>query len=368
MKKFYLFLVAALALGFYSACDDPDNPLDDPVNNNTNKGDTIKGDTLKPDTLKPDTLKPAPLVLSANSFKLGNDTVKFSVVDTLTIQEGVMRIFGYNGSSLAGNRSPIMHFSVNVTENLLNRDIDLALASFRDTIYDPLSFLLDFMNAGCTDSMFVSLDWDWDPVGNTTYRTFKGAFNADTVQTFIKSGTLRMELDTLKKEFTFNVNAILYDDSAFELNLSVPYKVQYIFNFFTHSHETWDPYTYESLTSFEEFDKAAGPEGFNTFTVEAADTTAQAKFAAFKVAIGRFVTLIGKIDDQKAMEGFYDAKDRFVIKLVTWGFGGHNRVLAYKKWWKNRSVETWIAEDDYVRSTLLYYPGDEDFWEYDDPN
>ena len=365
MKKFYLFLVAALALGFYSACDDPDNPLDDPVNNNTNKGDTIKGDTLKPDTLKPDTLKPAPLVLSANSFKLGNDTVNFSVVDTLVIQEGVMRVFGYNGSSLAADRSPIMHFSVNVTEDLLGRDIDLALASLRDTIYNPLSFLLDFMNAGCTDSMFVSLDWDWNSVDGT-YRTFNGAFNADTVQNFIKSGTLRMGLDTLKKEFTFCINAVLYDESEFELNLSVPYTVEYIFNFYTYSHETWDPYTYESLTSFDEFDKAAGPYGFSTFTIEADDTTARAKFDAFKVAIGRFTELIGKIDDDKARAGFYDQKDRFVIKLVTWGFGGHNRVIAYKKWWKNRAVDTWVPSDDYIRETLLYYAGDQDYWEHDD--
>lgn len=365
MKKFYLFLVAALALGFYSACDDPDNPLDDSAKNNTNQGDTVSNNTNKGDTIKGDTIKPAPLVLSANSFRLGNDTVNFSVVDTLVIQEGVMRIFGYNGSSLAGNRSPIMHFSVNVTEDFLGRDIDLAFASLRDTIYDQLSFLLDFMNAGCTDSMFVSLDWDWNSVDGT-YRTFKGAFNADTIECFIKSGTLRMELDTHKKEFTFNVNSILYNDSAFELNLSIPYKVQYIFNFFTYSHETWDPYTHETLTSFEEFDKAVGPEGFNTFTVEAADTSAQAKFDAFKEAIGRFVTLIGKIDDQKASQGFYDQKDRFVIKLITWGYGGHNRVISFKKWWKNRAPETWIPEDDYIRETLLYYAGDQDYWEHDD--
>ena len=357
MRKIYLFMIAVLAAGLYVACDD-EKTFDEPINKDDTPGDSVNGNTNQGDTLNPQ-----PIALYTNSFKLGNDTVRFDVLDTLVVQEGAMRVFGYFNEDV-DYRRPLVSFSIDLADEFLNKDIALGADILNDSVYDPLSFSFDFMNAGRTDSLSFVLGWGWtESLG--IYRMMEGVINADTIPNFIKSGTLNMGLDTDKKVFTFKANTVLYNDTVFEINLSIPYKVQYIFNFYTYSHETWDREG-NSLTNFDEFFNAVGPEGYNTFTVEAADTTAQAKFDAFKVAIGKFVAIIDKIDDAKAVEGFYDKKDCFMIKLITWGYGGHNRVIAHKKWWKNRGCDTWIPDDDYIKSTLLYYPDNEDFWEYDE--
>lgn len=354
MRKIYLFLIAFLTIGMYVACDE-EKPVDEPVNQNEDKTPT---DSVTPQP------QPQPTSLYANSFKLGKDTVRFGVFDTLTVQEGAMRVFG-NFQESVDYSKPFVAFTIDLADEFLNKEITLGADIISDTVYDALSFSFDFMNAGRTDSLSFELGWGWTE-SQGTFRMMEGVINGDTVLNFIKSGTLCMGLDNDKKLFTFKANTVLYNDSVFEVNLCIPFTVKYIFNFFTYSHETWDPTTHKTLTKFDEFENAVGPEGYNTFTIEAADTTAKAKFDAFKEAIGRFTAIIDKIDDSKAREDFYDVKDCFMIKLITWGYGGHNRVIAYKKWWKNRACETWIPEDDYIYDTLLYYPGDEDFWEHDE--
>ena len=349
MKKIFLLLTAVLALGLYSACDEPEK-IEEPINNNGNDNgkDTVDN--------KKDTIQVVPL--GANQLRIGKDTISFTITDTLAVQEGGVRMLGggFDDSQTIPSGS-IGSLYANLTNDFLGKDIDLSLTNLTDTVYDPLSF--DFSVSGGPDSLFISFDWESD--GNNGFkRLLAGAINTDTLESVFKSGTLRMDLDESKKMFTFKIAAKLFDGRDFELFVSMPYIVQYIFNFYTYTHETWDQtHGYASLTDFSAFDTIS--DYLRTFTLEAADTTGQAKFEVFKKAVGELETIISLVNDSIAKRGFYDDKDCFMVKLITWGYGGNNRVLGFKKWFKSH-VETWIPTDATLREKL-YSTEDEDYWE-----
>ena len=340
-----MLLTAVLALGLYSACDEPEK-IEEPINNNGNDNgkDTVDN--------KKDTIQVVPL--GANQLRIGKDTISFTITDTLTVQEGAMRVFSWNDDPVTINS--IGSLNVDLNNDFLGKDINLSLTNLMDTVYDPLSF--NFVVSGGSDSLFITLDWERDD-NDQLRHILAGAINTDTVHSIFQTGTLRMDLDTPKKIFTFKINATLFDGRAFELFVSMPYRVQYIFNFYTYSHETYDPSTGRTLTDFSAFDPIS--DYLETFTLEAADTSAQAKFAVFKEAVGKLETIISLVNDSIAKEGFYNDKDCFMVKLITWGYGGNNRVLGYKKWFKTY-VETWIPTDATLREKL-YSTEDEDYWE-----
>ena len=337
MKRLFLFLLPAVMLGMFASCDDTEK-----IDNNQDGNDPGQSVSIK-----------------ANQVKIGSKVISFDIKDTLTVQEGVMRIFGgpFEDNPVAVATGSHGSLGANILSEYLSKDIDLSLVNLSDSIYDNLAF--DFsMNSG-SDSMFIVLDWDYN--GKENVRLLGGAINTDSIKTLFKSGTLRMDLDTPKKLFTFKISAELFDGTDFELYISMPYCVQYIFNFYTYSHETWDPYDgYRSLTDFSAFDPIS--EYLETFTLQAADTTAQAKLAVFKEAVGKLETIISLVNDSVAKDGFYSENDCFIVKLITWGYGGNNRVLGYKKWFK-RYVEAWIPTDATLREKL-YSTIDEDYWEY----
>lgn len=333
MKKLFMFLLPAVMLGMLASCDDTETTIDD------QDGDKTPGETVS---------------VKANQVKIGDKVISFDMNDTLTVQEGAMRVFSWYDNPVTISTGSL---NVDLNSDFLSKDINLSLTNLMDTVYDPLSF--NFVVSGGSDSLFITLDWERDD--NDQFRhILAGAINTDTVHSIFQTGTLKMDLDTPKKLFTFKINATLFDGRAFELFVSMPYRVQYIFNFYTYSHETWDQtHGYASLTDFSAFDTIS--DYLRTFTLEAADTTGQAKFEVFKKAVGELETIISLVNDSIAKEGFYDDKDCFMVKLITWGYGGNNRVLGYKKWFKSH-VETWIPTDATLREKL-YSTEDEDFWE-----
>lgn len=333
MKKLFLFLLPAVMLGMFASCDETEG-IDNqgPDNNNPSGSVSVK----------------------ANQVKIGDKVISFDIKDTLMVMEGGVRMNmnGYDPSATSSTGSLYANF----TNDMMGKDINLSLTNLMDSIYDPLNF--DFTISGGSDSMFLACGFEYNE--NIPLRVLSGAINTDTIHSIFQTGTLRMDLDASKKMFTFKINATLYNGGNFELFVSIPYVVEYIFNFYTYSHETWDQYHgYKSLTDFSAFDPIS--DYLETFTLEAADTTGQAKLAVFKEAVGRLETMISMVNDSIAKQGFYDDKDCFMVKLVTWGFGGGSRVLAYKKWFKTY-VDTWIPSDDALRAKL-YSTEDEDYWE-----
>lgn len=339
MKKVFLFLVPAVMLGMFASCDDTEK-IDDNQGGNDNPGTSVS--------------------IKANQVKIGDRVISFGIEDTLTVQEGVMRVFSgrYEDNPLVVAAGSHGSLGASILNKYLSKDIDLSLANLSDSVYDELNF--DFCLSGGSDSLYVALDWDYSD-NNNMKRVLEGAINADyAVENIFKSGTLRMDLVNDKKLFTFKMSAKLFDGRDFELFVSIPYRVKYIFNFYTYSHETWDQYNgYKSLTDFSAFDPIS--DYLETFTLEAADTTAQAKLAVFKEAVGKLETIISLVNDNDAKAGFYSEEDCFMVKLITWGYGGNNRVLGYKKWFK-RTVEAWIPTDEELRAKL-YSTIDEDYWE-----
>ena len=339
MKKIFLFLLPVVMMGMFAACENENE--EDEIGGGSNGGSDSS------------------LGISANQVKIGDVVTSFNISDTLTVQEGAMRVLSMGGAGRT-QKGAVATIWGNYGSQFIGKDIDLSLTILKDSVYDDLTFGFEIDSLAGMGSMYAAFDW------GRTERVLEGALGSENVSEIFKSGTLRMDMDMSKKIFTLKIGAILYNDLDFKLYVAIPFNVKYIFHFYHYSHETFDNQTYESYTSFEEFYKADSICGIeSTFTLEAADTSAQAKFATFKQAIRKFSDLINVIDDDKARAGFYSDKDRYVIKLITWGFGGHNRVLASKHWYKNKPCETWIPSDEYIYSTLLYYPGDEDYGEYE---
>ena len=136
MKRLFLFLLPAVMLGMFASCDDTEK-----IDNNQDGNDPGQSVSIK-----------------ANQVKIGNKVISFDIKDTLTVQEGVMRIFGgpFEDNPVVVATGSHGSLGANILSEYLSKDIDLSLANLSDSIYDNLAFDFSMNSASSAASLAMA--------------------------------------------------------------------------------------------------------------------------------------------------------------------------------------------------------------------
>lgn len=350
MKKLFLFLVPAVMLGMFAACED------------TPEGDSENGTDVS-------------IGVKANQIKIGSNITSFKYEDTLRFHGDMASLYPWYAYDEMGMLKPVtgtvMYLSLSIDPSLFGKEIDLSPNGIKKEEYEFLSFSMDMVSSN-KQVIPVTIGKSGIQTPDGGYSTvMAGVIGEDSIASVFKSGKLVMNVDWSKKSFTFKIAATLWDGRDFQVYISgATSGIEYAFNMVPHT-STYQRYEYNPdkyngeggydtiFTDLSAVDAAADKYHFGLmFTVEAADFSDDARFKAYKDAIAMYQDALSMIDGAQIQAGCIAdprrCEEGFALKLETWGSFGQ-LFLGYHKWKNTDSVfidEGFIMTDDEIREAI----------------